>query len=88
MKGKSKGRSSESDTFFQSSGSSPGATASTPEPLLRPDQVAVLLNISVRSLRRLVQSREIGYVRLRRGFRFERPAVELFLTRHRVKEAA
>jgi excisionase family DNA binding protein len=89
MKVKSKGKSSQSDTFFQSSGSSPGTSTPTPEPLLRLDQAAALLNISSRSLRRLVRRRELGYVRVGpRGIRFEKPALDIFIARHRVKEAA
>ena len=49
------------------------------EPLLRPDDVAEILNISARQVRRLAAKGEIPHVVIGTMYRFERGAVERWL---------
>ena len=49
------------------------------EPLLRPDDVAELLNVSARQVRRLAAKGEIPHVVVGTMYRFDRAAIERWL---------
>ena len=49
--------------------------------LLRPDDVAEILNISARQVRRLAAAGEIPHVMVGTMYRFDRGAIERWLTR-------
>ena len=49
------------------------------QPLLRPDDVAAILNVSARQVRRLAAKGEIPHVIVGTMYRFDRAAVERWL---------
>ncbi|MBU0625816.1 helix-turn-helix domain-containing protein [Patescibacteria group bacterium] len=53
--------------------------------LLNVRELAALLKVSATSVYRLVERRDIPFVRLPRGLRFSEADVEAFLARHRVE---
>jgi len=61
--------------------------ASNPDKLLTPAEVCQFLNISTKTLDRMRLERPpaISFVRVRRGYRYRRGAVEAFVARHEVK---
>ena len=52
-------------------------------PLLRPDDVAEILNISARQVRRLAAAGEIPHVIVGTMYRFDRTDIELWLANQR-----
>ena len=51
----------------------------TPEPLLRPDDVARMLNISDRQVRRLAAAGELPHVLVGTMYRFDRADIERWI---------
>ena len=85
-------KSAAQDTFVRSGGSPPSVPTvlpTLPEALLNTRQVAKLLGVCLKTLQRMVLRREISYIKLsNRSLRFERPAVDVYLARRRVKAVA
>jgi excisionase family DNA binding protein len=61
-----------------------------PDRLLSPQEVCELLNISTKTLERMRLERPpaISYVRVRRGFRYRRGAVDAYVSRNEVRAGA
>jgi excisionase family DNA binding protein len=64
-----------------------------PDRLLTCQQAADFLNVSVKTLNRMIARKEISYVELsrhntRRTIRFERAAIDVFVARRRLKAVA
>jgi excisionase family DNA binding protein len=64
-----------------------------PGALLNCQQAAALLNVSPKTIQRMINRKEISYVELsrhgsRRTIRFERPAIDLFVAKRRLKAVA